>query len=104
MTVLWIIVASALLMVWALTITDVFRRHYSGGTTVGYLALIVILPFVGSLIYWAVRKPTRAEAEQEYLAQADLQRSSAAHYDKTRMGPDAAVAPRVDTRVTARFA
>jgi hypothetical protein len=33
-------------------VVDVFRRRYSGWTTVGYLALIVILPFAGSLIYW----------------------------------------------------
>ena len=75
MTVLWIIVASLLVVVWVLTIVDIFRRHYSTWTTVGWIALIVVLPFVGSLIYWGVRKPTRDETEQEYLAEADLRRS-----------------------------
>ncbi len=88
MTLLWIIIASALVLVWALTIVDVFRRHYPVWTTVGYLALIVILPFVGSLIYWMVRKPTPAQAEQEYLAQADRRRSAAARsFDNTGVGP-----------------
>ena len=75
MTVLWIIVASLLVVVWVLTIVDIFRRHYSTWTTVGWIALIVVLPFVGSLIYWGVRKPTGDETEQEYLAEADLRRS-----------------------------
>jgi undecaprenyl pyrophosphate phosphatase UppP len=77
MTVLWIIVACLLAVVWVLTIADIFRRHYSTWTTVGWIALIVVLPFIGSLIYWAVRKPTQTEAEQEYLAEADLRRSTA---------------------------
>jgi hypothetical protein len=74
MTVLWIIVASLLAVVWVLSVADIFRRHYSTWTTVGWLALIVVLPFIGSLVYWGVRKPTPAETEQEYLAQADLRR------------------------------
>jgi hypothetical protein len=57
MTVVWIVVGSLLLIVWVSTAVDIFRRHYSGWTTVGYLALIVILPFVGTLIYWAGNGP-----------------------------------------------
>jgi hypothetical protein len=76
-TVLWIIVACLLAVVWVLSIIDIFRRHYSAWTTVGWIALIIVLPFVGTLIYWSVRKPTGAETEQEYLAQADLRRSAA---------------------------
>ena len=77
MTLLWFIVGGLVLIAWVLSIADIFRRHYSVGTTVGYLALVLILPFIGSLIYWAVRKPTRAETEQEYLAEADMRRSAA---------------------------
>ena len=83
MTVLWIIVACLLAVVWVLTIADIFRQHYSGMTTVGWIALIVILPFIGALIYWTVRKPTAAEAEQEYLAEADMRRTTAGQpYDR----------------------
>ena len=39
MTVFWIIGVSALVVIWAITVVDVFRRHYSGGATVGWLAL-----------------------------------------------------------------
>ena len=75
MSVLWIIVACLLAVVWVLSVVDIFRRRYSAWTTIGWIALIVILPFLGSVIYWGVRKPTRAETEQEYLAEADLRRS-----------------------------
>jgi hypothetical protein len=84
MTVMWMILGSLLFIVWVLSIVDIFRRHYSGGTTVGYLALVVILPFVGSVIYWAVRKPTPAETEAAYLGQAEMRRSVASRpFDST---------------------
>jgi hypothetical protein len=35
MSVVWIIALSALAVVWAISFVDVFRRHYSGATTVG---------------------------------------------------------------------
>ena len=71
---------------WVLSVVDIFRRHYSAGITVGYLALIVILPFVGSLIYWAVRKPTAAEIERAYRGDADVRRSTASRpFDSTGM-------------------
>jgi hypothetical protein len=88
MSILWMILASLLAVVWVLSCVDIFRRHYSGWTTVGWLALIVLLPFVGAVIYWARRKPTGAEAEQAYLAEADYRRSAAGRpFDSTRVGP-----------------
>jgi hypothetical protein len=75
MTVMWTIIGILLLIVWALSVVDIFRRHYSAWTTVGYLALVVIVPFVGSMIYWAVRKPTSGEVERAYLGQAEMRRS-----------------------------
>jgi hypothetical protein len=52
MSLLSLILLSALALVWALTITDVLRRHYAGWTALGWIALVVVLPFIGSLIYW----------------------------------------------------
>jgi len=84
MTVFWIIGVTALAVIWAISIVDVFRRHFSAGTTVGWLALIVLLPFIGALIYWGVRKPTPDEVEQQYLGDAELRRSTAARpFDST---------------------
>ena len=64
MTWMWTGLGVIVLIVWVLTIVDIIRRGYSGGTTAGYIALIVILPLIGSAIYWAVRKPSAAEVER----------------------------------------
>ena len=86
MTAMWTIIGVLLLIVVVISVVDIFRRHYSAGKTVGYLALVVILPFVGSMIYWAVRKPTAAEIEHTYRAQADVQHTAASRpFDSTRM-------------------
>jgi len=86
MTVLWIIGISALAVIWAITIVDLVRHRYSGSTTVGWLALIVFLPFVGALIYWGMRKPSRDEVERQMLGEAELRRSVAARpFDSTGM-------------------
>ena len=84
MTVFWVIGGCALVVVWVITIVDLFRHAHSGSATAGWLALIVLLPFIGALIYWAKRKPTGDEIEQQYLAEADLRRSRAARpFDST---------------------
>jgi predicted Na+-dependent transporter len=84
MTFVWTILGALVLIIWVLSLVDVFRRHYPAWTTVGYVALIVILPFIGSMIYWWVRKPSRDEVEQAYRAQADSTRAAAARsFDRT---------------------
>ena len=88
MSLLWIIVFCVVALVWVLSIVDIVRQHYSGWTTAAWLALIVILPIIGSIIYWFARKPTSADAEQQYLAEADRRRSAGARpFDSTGMGP-----------------
>lgn len=88
MTFLWIVGACLLALVWVLCIVDIFRRHYSAGTTFGWLFLVLLVPFIGALIYWAVRKPTKEESDQAYLADA-ARRQERAHksFDGTGMGP-----------------
>jgi hypothetical protein len=71
-----------------LGVVDIVRQHYSGWTTAGWVALIVILPIVGSIISWFARTPTREDAEQQYLAEADRRRSAGARpFDSTGIGP-----------------
>jgi cytochrome bd-type quinol oxidase subunit 2 len=72
MGLLWFVLALAVLVIWVITIVDVFKRRYSTWTTVGWIALVIVLPFIGSLIYWFVRKPTQHEVEEQALAEAAL--------------------------------
>ncbi len=59
-----ILIWIALFLIWAFTIWDIFRRHDLGGwAKAGWFALVIILPFVGTLIYLIVRpKPEPEEA------------------------------------------
>jgi hypothetical protein len=79
MSLVWIILLCLLAVAWVLTIADMIRQRYSGWTLAGWIALIVILPFVGCVIYWAIRKPTSQDAEAQYLANADVHRRRAGH-------------------------
>ena len=76
MTFIWIVVACVLAVVWVLSIVDILRRRYPTGTTIGWIALVLVLPFLGSVIYWLARKPTQAEVEAAYLAESDFRRGS----------------------------
>jgi hypothetical protein len=56
---------------------DIFNRNdLSGGAKVGWLILIVVLPFVGSLIYLIVR-PKMTEQDRQMMMEAqEVQRRS----------------------------
>jgi hypothetical protein len=77
-SLLWTFLICLAALAAVLTIVDVVRRHYPAAKTVGWIALVVILPFVGALIYWIARKPTRQEADQAYLVEAE-RRQAAQH-------------------------
>jgi hypothetical protein len=78
MSVLWITLFCLVALMWVLSIVDIVRRHYSGSVTAAWIALVLILPILGPIIYWVVRKPGREETEQQYLAEADRRGSGAA--------------------------
>ena len=77
MTILWVCVSFILAIVWALTIVDLIRAHMTTGKTVGWLALIIFLPLIGSIVYWAIRKPEPGDADQAYLAEAQARHDRA---------------------------
>ena len=83
MSIFWIIGFVILALIWIITMVDVFRRHYSAKATAGWLLLIVILPFIGALIYWGTRKPSDHDVEEQYLGEAEMRRSAGAQpFDK----------------------
>jgi hypothetical protein len=77
-TLLGAIVACMLIAVVVLTIVDIVKRHLPAGATVGWIVLVLVLPFVGAVIYWVVRKPDPTDPEQLYRLEAE-QRRAAAH-------------------------
>ena len=59
---------------------DIFRRDdISGGVKAGWIILIVILPFIGILIYMIAR-PKMTEQDRQMLAEVQEQQRRAAGY------------------------
>jgi hypothetical protein len=83
----WIIIGVLAAILAVITIVDAVRHHLGAGRTALWILLIVILPFIGSVIYWATRKETPAEVEG--YADADRERREQAArrpFDSTGMG------------------
>jgi hypothetical protein len=84
----WIIIVCMLIVVVVGTLVDIFRRHFGALAAIGWVVLVLALPFVGSLIYWVVRKPEPVDAEGKYLLEAEQRRAAARRpFDSTGMGP-----------------
>jgi hypothetical protein len=71
MGLLWTLLGLVVLTIVVLTIVDIVRSHLGAGKTAAFILLVVILPIIGSIIYWAVRKPSADEVEQSYEADAE---------------------------------
>lgn len=85
MGLLWGTIMVLVVIVWAITIFDIFRRHLGGKRTALWLVLVIILPFVGALIYWGTRKETPEEVESYVAADAALRAENRAQsVDSTR--------------------
>jgi uncharacterized membrane protein YhaH (DUF805 family) len=72
MGLLWTLVAVVVALIVILTIVDIVRRHLGGKATAGWILLVVLLPIVGSIIYWAMRKPSQEEIDQAVAGDAEL--------------------------------
>jgi uncharacterized protein (DUF58 family) len=70
----WTLIAILVAVIWVITIIDLFRRHLGAGPTIGWLVLVIVLPFVGALIYWIVRKPSGDEVQHHMDVQGDMRR------------------------------
>ena len=75
MTLLWITVTVLAVIVAILSLVDIIRSRYSTGATIGWAVLVIVLPLIGSIIYWSLRKPSQRDLEQQYAAQSDLHRT-----------------------------
>ena len=63
-------------ILWVAAVVDVLQRHrsHAGLRVAAMIVLILILPIVGPIVYFIIRKPEPVSAEDKYLAEADLRR------------------------------
>jgi hypothetical protein len=72
MGLLWTLVAVVVVIILVLTIVDIVRRDLGARRTSGWILIVVLLPILGSIIYWARRKPTADEIDKSVAADAEL--------------------------------
>jgi hypothetical protein len=77
MSFIWWVIGVALVIIWVLTVVDIVRRHMGTKQTAAWLLIVVLLPFVGALAYWVMRKPEPGDAER--VAAAERDRRDEAH-------------------------
>jgi NADH:ubiquinone oxidoreductase subunit 6 (subunit J) len=61
---IWWMLAVAVVIVWVISLLDIFRRRLGAAKTAAWVLLVIILPLVGSIIYWALRKPEPGDAQR----------------------------------------
>ena len=57
----WAFIVVPLAIIWALGVFDILRSHRSRSTTAAWLLIVILLPVVGSLAYWILRKSSEKE-------------------------------------------
>jgi Phospholipase_D-nuclease N-terminal len=68
----WTLIAICVAIIWVITLIDLFRRHLGAGPTAAWLAIVILLPFVGALAYWIMRKPSSDEVEHYAEVEREL--------------------------------
>ena len=74
-----------LLVIWVFTIADIVRSHLGTAKTSAWILIVVIVPFLGALIYWFwLREPSETEVQRQ-IDNEQAMRESAHHapFDST---------------------
>jgi Phospholipase_D-nuclease N-terminal len=66
----WVFILLPLLVVWAIGLIDIFRRDLPKGTKAAWVLIVVLLPVVGTVTYFLLRRPTEKEIQQDHQAPA----------------------------------
>ena len=86
MSFIWWVIGVALVIIWVLTVVDIVRRHLGAQRTAAWLLIVILVPFIGAIAYWAMRKPEAGEAERVESAARD-RREEAHRRPSDSIGP-----------------
>ncbi len=65
----WVFILVPLLVIWAVGLIDIFRRDLPRGTKAAWILIVVLLPVVGTVAYFLLRKPTEKEIQEAGVRQ-----------------------------------
>ena len=71
MSLLWGTLGFLVLIIWVITLVDIFRHPRGAGRTLMWVALVILLPFIGAVLYWSLREPTKQEIENARITGGD---------------------------------
>jgi hypothetical protein len=71
-TATWVFILIPLIVVWLLGIVDIVRRDFGRATKAAWILIVVLLPVLGTILYFVLRKPTDEEIAQAQAAAQDL--------------------------------
>jgi hypothetical protein len=60
----WVFILIPLLVIWVVGLVDIFRRDLPRSHKAGWTLVVLLLPVVGTITYFLLRKPTQAEIER----------------------------------------
>jgi hypothetical protein len=66
----WVFILLPILIVWVIGVVDILRRKLPPQKKAGWILLVLILPVVGTLVYFVLRKPTDEEIRLAQHARA----------------------------------
>ena len=72
-----ILLATPFILLWGCALWDLIRGNHSGWAIVGWMVVILVIPILGPMIYFALRKPTQHDVDEKYLAELALQQERA---------------------------
>jgi hypothetical protein len=88
-TATWVFILIPLIVIWALSVADILRSGLGRGVKAAWVLIVVILPIVGTLLYWALRRPSAEEIRQAQAARAESAHHPVSDADTLGSGPHA---------------
>jgi uncharacterized membrane protein len=71
-TATWVFILIPLIVAWLCGIVDIVRRDMGRSAKAAWILLVVLLPVVGTIVYFVLRKPTDEEIEAAQAAGQSL--------------------------------
>ena len=63
-TAVWVFILLPVLVIWVAGLVDIVRRDLPRSTKAGWIIVVLLLPVIGTVVYFLMRKPTEAELRQ----------------------------------------
>jgi uncharacterized membrane protein len=82
-TAVWVFILIPVLVIWVAGLVDIVRRDLPRSTKAGWIIVVLLLPVIGTLVYFLIRKPT--EEERRKAGQAATSREAVPERARRRL-------------------